>query len=245
MPSNLYLGIDACPYGWITLIIEKNRGWELEIFEDIEQLWTNYDNASIILIDIPIGLRSKGGEPRICDAAARDYLGKRSSCIFPTPCRKALRAVSYEEANKINRELTGKGLSKQTYNIMPKIREVDYLLTSDEKASNLFIECQPEVCFTALNNNQPLKYYKKKKKGIQQRLELLQNHWDFDENPFEIGKKRFNRSEVAIDDILDAWVLGISAALGKDKLKFLPKNYEHDSKGLPMRMAVPEFGYNN
>jgi len=241
MSSNLYLGVDACPYGWIALIIEKNQGWKLEKFEDIEQLWKKYSIASIILIDIPIGLRKNSGKPRVCDSTAREYLGKRSSCIFPTPCRKALSAVTYEEANKTNRELTGKGLSKQTYNIMPKIREVDTLLIRNGKASEIFIESQPEACFTALNNDQPLEYYKKQKKGIRQRLNLLKNHWHFEKNPYQIGKKRFNRSEVAIDDILDAWVLGISALLGRNNLRFFPKKYEHDSKGFPMRMGVPKF----
>lgn len=242
MSSDLFLGVDACPTGWIALIIEQTQDWALDIFEEIEQLWTKYYNANIILIDIPIGLRSHSGKPRLCDSMARGYLtGKRSSSIFPTPCRKALSATSYEEANKINRETTGKGLSKQTYNIMPKIMEVDALLREIERVSEIFIESQPEVCFTALNNDQPLDNYKKEKQGIKQRLRLLESYWRFERTPFKIGEKTYTRSEVAIDDILDAWVLGISAAFGRKNLKYFPENYEYDEKGVPMRMALPDF----
>jgi predicted RNase H-like nuclease len=242
MRSELYLGVDACPTGWIALIIKQSQDWDLEIFKAIEQMWTKYNNANMILIDIPIGLRSSSGEPRLCDSMARSYLtGKRSSCIFPTPCRKALDSTTYEEANRINRETTGKGLSKQTYNIMGKIREVDDLLREDEKASKTFIESQPEVCFTALNHDKPLENYKKEKQGIKQRLRLLEAYWRFERTPFEIGQKTYKRSEVAIDDILDAWVLGISAAFGRENLKYFPENYEYDEKGLPMRMALPDF----
>ena len=242
MCSELYLGVDACPFGWISLIIKQSQYWELKKFEEIEQLWNKYNIANIILIDIPIGLRSNSGEPRLCDSMARTYLtGKRSSCIFPTPCRKALDSTTYEEANRINRETTGKGLSKQTYNIMGKIRKVDDLLREDESAPEIFIESQPEVCFTALNHDEPLENYKKEKQGVKQRLRLLESYWRFERNPFEIGHKAYKRSEVAIDDILDAWVLGISAALGRENLKYLPENYECDEEGLPMRMALPDF----
>jgi len=35
--------------------------------------------------------------------------------------------------------------------------------------------------------------------------------------------------------------LALSASLGINNLNFIPENYEHDSTGLPMRMAVPLF----
>jgi predicted RNase H-like nuclease len=47
------------------------------------------------------------------------------------------------------------------------------------------------------------------------------------------------RKTVAKDDILDAWILAISASFGKINLRFLPENYQYDSTGLPMRIAIP------
>jgi predicted RNase H-like nuclease len=124
---------------------------------------------------------------------------------------------------------------------MGKIREVDALLKEDKKVSDIFIESQPEVCFTALNNDEPLEYYKKEKKGIRERLRLLRSHWKFEKNPYQYGKNAYTRKRVAVDDILDAWVLGISAAFGRESLKYFPENYEHDEEGLPMRMGLPDF----
>ncbi len=246
MKSKMYIGVDACTSGWVALIIEQNHEWRLEVFKDINQLWSKYKKANIILIDIPIGLRSESGEPRFCDSAARKYLtGKRSSCIFPTPCRKALVATSYEEANLINRDITGKGLSKQTYNIIPKIIELDTILRKNKATSEIFIESQPEVCFAALNHDQPLEHYKKEKKGIEERVELLKSYWEYEKNPFKIGEKTYKRSNVAIDDILDAWVLGISAVFGKEDLLYFPEDYEYDAEGLPMRMAIPDLNGKN
>lgn len=44
-----------------------------------------------------------------------------------------------------------------------------------------------------------------------------------------------------MDDILDALVLALSASQGINNLSFIPKNYDYDSTGLPMRMAIPLF----
>ncbi len=241
MTDNTYLGIDSCSYGWVSFILNQKQ-WNIEIFRNINSLWKKYYDSKLILIDIPIGLRSEGAKARLCDTAARIYLTKkRSSSIFPTPCRKALDASSYQEANNINRELTGKGLSKQTYNIMSKIKEVDTLLKKDHQASDIIIESHPEVCFTALKNKKPLGFYKKTQKGIEQRFTLLNSFNNFKKNPLDFAKNNFKRNDLAIDDVLDAWVLAVSASKGKSALNFFPKSYEFDMKGFPMRIAFPNF----
>jgi predicted RNase H-like nuclease len=244
MSKKYYLGVDSCPYGWVVFWVNQSR-WDIQIFKHISSLWKKYKDAQLILIDIPIGLREKSGKARLCDTAARKYLAKRrSSSIFPTPCRKALISETYQQANTINKEITGKGLSKQTYNIMHKIKEVDGLIRKKQKAPDIIMESHPEVCFTALNNKEPLKYYKKTKEGIKNRLKLLKSLTSFDKNPLEIAKRRFKRKDVAVDDVLDAWVLAISASKGKQSLRYLPSSYEFDEKGLPMRIAYPKKPYN-
>ncbi|MFX0073436.1 MAG: DUF429 domain-containing protein, partial [Candidatus Hermodarchaeota archaeon] len=191
-------------------------------------------------IDIPIGLRSKGNEPRHCDKAARNYLTRlRSSSVFPTPCRAATYSESYLKANTINRKKTGKGLSKQTWNITNKIREVDVLLRENPEAGDVFIESHPEVCFTALAKGVPMVNYKKTRKGIKERLKLLKSYWKFPNNPLELDINGFKRNQVETDDILDAWVLAISSSYGRSNLQFLPPDFEYDSEDLPMRMAIP------
>ncbi|TXT66480.1 MAG: hypothetical protein BAJALOKI1v1_290002 [Promethearchaeota archaeon] len=240
MIDDLYLGVDACSGGWISVIHSKKQSWKAKIFKNISALWNEYYSANIILIDIPIGLRNNSGKARLCDAAARKYLTRtRSSSIFPTPCRKALQATSYDDANKINKQVTGKGLSKQTYNIIPKIKEIDYLLSKKPHAADIFIESHPEVCFTELNHGSPMNHYKKTTRGIQERIKLLKMISNWNIEPIKYVEQKFTKSELAIDDLLDAWILAISASFGKKQLKFLPKNYERDEKELPMRIAYP------
>ena len=161
-----FIGVDGCSSGWISSYKEDQIKWKFAIFPTIERLWNAFSNVKLIMIDIPIGLRDKGNEPRLCDKEARKYLTRsRSSSIFPTPCRSVLTASTYQEANKLNRERTGKGLSKQTWNITGKINEVDDLLRKNADARGVFIESHPELCFTALSDGEPMHYYKKKEEG--------------------------------------------------------------------------------
>jgi len=233
------LGVDGCRAGWITVEMKNQLIWNLEVFSTIQELWEHYSNALLILIDIPIGLRDKGPLPRLCDMSARKFLTrKRSSSIFPTPCRLAMEAPSYKEANEINRSKTGKGLSKQTWNITDKIKDVDKLLRKNKKAQNTFIESHPEACFAALNEN-PLQYYKKTDEGIKERLLILKKYYKDIKSHVSKVIGLYNNREIEVDDILDAWILAVSASRGRSNLRFLPNDFEYDSMGLPMRIAIP------
>ena len=234
-----YFGIDGCKAGWVSIYKTNLSKWEIEIFTTIEEFWNIYSDAELVLIDIPIGLIDGGPAPRSAEVAARKYLsGKHSSSIFPTPCRAALLKSTYEEANQVNREKTGKGLSKQTWNIMEKIRELDILLQEDKNARNVFYEAGPELCFMTLADKS-FNHYKKTEDGLKNRLNLILDYCNCDSSFYESALKRFTRKIVAKDDILDAWVLAISASFGKKNLRFLPENYKYDSTGLPMRIAIP------
>ena len=238
----LSIGIDGCQSGWVSAYREDQMEWKFEIFPTIQNLWNVFSNAKLVLIDIPIGLRDKESEPRLCDKAARKYLTRtRSSSIFPTPCRASLYVDSYIQANLINRKMTGKGLSKQTWNITGKIREVDILLRNDPKASKVFIESHPELCFTTLSNGAPMKHYKKTDEGIKERLSIIESYCKDSKKILNKVSLQLSNEKVSLDDILDAWILAISASKGKSNLRFLPDKYEYDSEGLPMRMAIPNF----
>lgn len=236
------IGIDGCQSGWISAYREDPIEWKFEIFPTIQEFWKKFSYMKLIMIDIPIGLRDKGSEPRLCDKAARKFLTRtRSSSIFPTPCRASLYANTYIEANQINRKFTGKGLSKQTWNITGKIREVDILLRNDVKASNIFIESHPELCFAALSNGTPMRHYKKTDEGIKERLSIIESYCKESKKILDHVSLQLSNKEVSIDDILDAWILAISGSKGLLNLRFLPENFEYDSEGLPMRMAIPNF----
>ena len=51
---------------------------------------------------------------------------------------------------------------------------------------------------------------------------------------------KYNRKEIAKDDVLDALSTAITARFGKNNLDSIPKKPELDSRGLPMEMAYKE-----
>ena len=55
-------GADGCRAGWFAIAFTRNGQWQIEIFPDIAELWKKYRKASLILVDIPIGLKEKGAE---------------------------------------------------------------------------------------------------------------------------------------------------------------------------------------
>ncbi len=74
-----------------------------------------------------------------------------------------LGAASYEEACAVSRAVCGKGLSKQLYNILGKIREVDELL-SPRLQRQLFEAC-PELSFAVLSGGEPMRHTKRTCRG--------------------------------------------------------------------------------
>ncbi len=176
-------GIDGCKAGWIVataravVVVPKLR---LDLF-------------TIAGIDMPIGLLD--GPPRACDIAARKYLERAGSSVFPAPPRIALGCTSYHEALAVSRAATGRGISKQTFNIMPKVAELDHLI--DESNQHLVIEVHPECSFKTMNCDKKL-LSKKTFEGQIARRRLLSEHFDI---------PSASPRGAAIDDMLDAYAV--------------------------------------
>ena len=84
-------------------------------------------DLAVIAIDMPIGLSDAGS--RECDVAARKLLQPHGTRVFPAPPRAALaHADDYEAACRASIAATGKSLSKQTWNLLRSIAEVDRYL---------------------------------------------------------------------------------------------------------------------
>ncbi|MDP6042849.1 MAG: DUF429 domain-containing protein [Dehalococcoidales bacterium] len=233
----IYIGVDSCKAGWFTVKLIEQSNWDVKVFRDIRSLWNNCRDASLILIDIPIGLVQKDSNERTCDKEARKWLGpKRRSSVFPVPCRDAVYA-DVTEASNINNKLMNKKLSKQVLGIIPKIRQVDQLLTSNNVAKLRVREVHPELCFWALNHRNPMVFNKKDRRGIQERKEVLFPRYPFCERIFKYAEHTFSRKDVARDDILDAMVAAVTASKGEQALITVPANPEVDSKGLLMEIV--------
>lgn len=231
-----YAGADGCRAGWFVIALKKNGQWQTEFFPNISALWERYREASLILIDVPIGLKGKGAEERRCDREARRILGPpRASSVFRAPCRRAIHAPTHEEAKALNKQLTGKSLPVQTLGITPKILEVDSLLLSDASARVCIKEIHPEVCFWALAGR-PMQHNKKRAEGFDERIKVLQSYHSATEEIVQHVRKNYRGKGIKKDDILDALVAAITALAGLNALVSVPDPPESDECGLPMQM---------
>ncbi|MCI0494385.1 DUF429 domain-containing protein [candidate division KSB1 bacterium] len=232
-----YAGVDGCHDGWFLVSIDEHYlNFSVAIFRDIKTLWLASQNYERILIDIPIGLSNS--KPRQCDILARKILkAPRGSSVFPAPTRDAVYAGSYEEAKEINFKLLGKKISKQTWNISKKIREVDELFAELKNATAKIRESHPEICFWALAGGKPMDFPKKSNQGIEERLQLLQNHCQLSEKIFSEAKLKYPRKELAKDDILDALALAITAAAPVETLCTIPEIPERDDINIAMEIV--------
>ena len=233
-----FLGIDGCKAGWVSAIISNENNLEFTVFSSIKEIWALYSDAIRILIYIPIGLIHRGSEPRLCDKLARKVLKwPRSSSIFSPPCRNALYTKNYEKANEINHKWTKKGLSKQAWYISSKIGEVDQFLSRNMLINQILLESHPELCFLALNNQKAMKFNKKTSKGFQERLLILKKHSSNMEYDLAEIMSKYPKKLVQPDDILDAWVMAITASHDLSALQSFPESPDFDSRNLPMRIV--------
>jgi predicted RNase H-like nuclease len=180
-------------------------------------------------IDIPIGLTASG--PRSCDLEARRLLGPRRSSVFPAPAREVLRAWSYEEACAISRRVNGRAISKQLYNILPKICEVDRLLSAPSSRPRHLFEMCPELSFATITGH-PMPHNKRTPEGRAERMEALRL-------PFGDVTSLVERppTGAAPDDVFDA-LAGAWTARRYAAGTCLRLGGEVDEKGLRMEVVA-------
>jgi len=226
------MGLDGCKGGWAAVMVDLN-GLEAPQHAVFESFQSAFDwGAQIIAVDMPIGFESApdGAPGRACERAARQLLGPRRSSIFPSPLRPALKAQSYEQANALNRAAGGTGLSKQAYNLFPKLRELDAVLTPELGASVVF-ETHPETSFTVLSGR-PAQHRKTTVEGRAERLSVLHQHG----LPGELFEPHpYLRRICAPDDLVDAGLCALTAMrIASATARTLPEDPPRDERGLIM-----------
>lgn len=197
-------GVDGCPAGWVTVSkCLADGSLEVELIRKLEDLFRPPREVVLAGVDMPIGLLSQarpGG--RECDRAARKTLGpSKSSSVFSPPVRKALRAGSYEEALRLNRESSGHGLgiSRQAFGLLPKLRELESIITPGRQ--RVIREVHPELSFWAMNNGRAVREKKSGIKGLAKRGDLLSAHGL---DIYDKARPRWPKRMVGDSDILDA-----------------------------------------
>lgn len=229
-------GVDGCRAGWVVALVQQQpRGVQkhyIRFCNRFAEVLTLAPRPAVIAIDIPIGLlevQQPGG--RECDRQARRLLGRRASSVFTPPTRALLEATRYEQVRSHS-------VSIQMFNIVPKIREVDRLMTPELQTS--IHEAHPELAFRSLTGA-PMRHNKKTPAGREERLRVLEQAPGklFREirSAFENGQKAFKRAQVAPDDLLDAYVLAWTAfRITKRQANRVPANPPVDQRGLRMEI---------
>ena len=232
----LLAGVDGCRAGWVVVVarLDAQGAQEHQVrlcasFADVLGL---EPAPAVIAVDMPIGLLVEpqpGG--RDCDRLARRLLGRRASSVFTPPTRQLLEAVSYEQVR-------GDGLSVQAFNILAKIREVDRLMTP--ALQQRVYEAHPELAFRTLAGH-PMQHRKKIVVGREERLRVLEQApyplFQDIRPAFAHALRGCQRTQIAPDDILDAYVLvGTASRIWHAQGRRVPCVPACDQKGLRMEI---------
>lgn len=160
------------------------------------------ETPAVLAVDMPIGLLDRprpGG--RACDREARKLLGRgRASSVFTPPTRPGLSALAYADVSRVN----GTGMSKEAFNILPKIREVDEAIAATDQER--VFETHPELAFAHLSGA-PMRHSKRTAAGRRDRARLLRRIFTSAfQDPVRL-RLEHGAAYVALDDVVDAYVL--------------------------------------
>ena len=228
-------GVDGCPGGWIAAFVrgEEVRVEVLARFVNVLAL-----RPALVAIDIPIGLPERAGYGgRAAENAVRPLLGARQSSVFSVPSRAAVYAPDYATACAAALATSDppRKVSKQLYNIAPKIQEVDQVLRANPVVMRSVFEVHPELAFCRLNGGRALDEPKKVKgrcyePGIALRRSLL-----ITSGLPEAAVNALRPKGAGPDDLLDALACAYVAERLRDGLaEPFPDSPERDAFGLPM-----------
>jgi len=160
-------GVDGCAAGWVAVTLGP-----VAVTVAVAATLDLFPLAGVTGIDMPLGLLGAGW--RDADLLARRALGRRGVTVFAIPPRAVWECQSYAEANRLCRELTGKGLSVQAWGLRRKIAEAGEFrrrAATGPEGVQLY-EVHPELSFAALAGA-PLTASKHTKAGLTVRRHLL------------------------------------------------------------------------
>ena len=234
--TDVYIGVDGCKGGWIAAILDRGS-LRIERFTTIREIIRNHPVFDFFLIDMAVGLRNSPEQLRP-DDLARKELGRRSSTVFPIPSREAVYAEGEDAQKEANLRVLGKSLSRQTINILPKLRELDEFLDVNPRFKNRILESHPELDFARLSGA-VLMSRKKERNGLEERIAVLKRF--LPACSFVAIAEKAKELKCSTDDIADALCLAVTASLAaREQCETIPPLPEQDEKGLYMMLTVPK-----
>ncbi|MGI9401554.1 MAG: DUF429 domain-containing protein [Rhizobiaceae bacterium] len=238
MDERCLIGVDGCKAGWIAVSAKSYKFSDLKVqlFPDFQTLARSFPPASLIAVDMPIGLPEfigKGG--RGPETLIRPLLGERQSSVFSIPSHAAVYTHGYRDACHVALETSNppRKVSKQAFHLFPKIRQLDEFLLANGHEN--FFEVHPELAFWKLNDEYPLQTPKKIKgrlnpAGMKERKNLLA--------AIGIDRTFLNQKPprgAAFDDLLDACAcLSVVERISQGRARSYPEKIISDDRGLPI-----------
>ena len=165
------LGAVATRDGWVGALLDASGhgtpavGSARTLTDLVDRLGAD---VTVLAIDVPVGLPDDAA--READRQTRALLGPQGSSVFTTPVREAVYAATYGEANTVNREKVGSGVSRQAYELRRQIMEVDAHVRAD--LPYLLVETHPEAGFAELAGS-PVASRRRSAAGADERRALL------------------------------------------------------------------------
>jgi predicted RNase H-like nuclease len=211
----IVVGADVWRRGWVAVRLSDDGTVDVRSFESLTRLGEASPAASVIGVDIPIGLPDP--PPRRADALARERLGPRRSSVFPAIPARVLEAETYQQALTRCRELYGVGLSAQAFALRHRTVEAARTREHDPRLH----EVHPELSFAEMGGR-PMSHPKRSWNGQMQRLAILAEH-----GIVLPDRLAGSAASVPVDDVLDAAAAAWSARrIGRGEATMLPPDPE-------------------
>lgn len=201
-PERLAVGVDAATLGgvrgWVAVGLRSGRFESALFAATLLEVRQHFGTEAVLGVDIPIGAATDTAERR-CDAEGRERLGRRRSTLYPIPPLAVLEEPDHARASALCRQLTGKGVSRQSHGLRHRILEA--LALADDPGLH---EVHPELSFLALTGLDELPP-KRSWGGVSLRLEALESVG------IQLPKELGEAGGAPVDDLLDAAIAAWTA----------------------------------
>lgn len=140
-------GVDSGPHGWVVCVLAgtgRARRVDWSVVPDAAAVLAATAGCDAVGVDIPLAVPD-GPRRREAEVLAAARLGPARASLFPTPPAPVLDTASHAEACAVARRVTGRGISLQTWHIVPKIRDFQRV----ELPASV-VEAHPELSFRTM-----------------------------------------------------------------------------------------------
>jgi predicted RNase H-like nuclease len=172
LPYKNIAGITQCPGGWLVLpgrlagvTVAAEEAFVVKRLFEVLDYRPSFEAAAV---NAPMGLFDLPSGPfRPCEIEAREFVGwPRSVAIGGVPSRMAMAATSNEELQRLEPWMTRHDLRRMRW-----LREAERELQPFHARS--FFSANPDVSFTQMNGEEPLRTSPYHEDGRTERLELI------------------------------------------------------------------------